>query len=327
MPNVRQPRSGSLQYWPRKRAKRSYARIRSQPTSKEAGLLGFAGYKAGMTHVIAIETSKHSHKKGQDITVPVTIIECPPLRIAGAHFYQKKGVTLNLAKRVWFETKDKNLKSKIKLPKKVKDELEKVDIEKYFDIRALVYTQPIKTSLNKKKPELFELGLGGSLKDKFEYLTKNKEKEINISSVFDEGDFLDVKSISKGKGFQGPVKRFGISIRHHKSEKSIRNPGSLGPWVGQGHIMWRVPHAGQMGYHQRTEYNKQLFRFIQKPEEINPKGGIVNYGLIKSNAILLKGTIPGAKKRLVILQKPQRNNRKNELPTIQVISTSEKQGK
>jgi len=44
---------------------------------------------------------------------------------------------------------------------------------------------------------------------------------------------VDSKTFTKGKGFQGPVKRFGISLRSHKSEKVIRGPGSLGPWKGQ----------------------------------------------------------------------------------------------
>ena len=65
MPNTRKPRSGSLQFWPRKRSKRAYPRIRARPEANEPGLQGFAGYKVGMTHVLAIETRKHSHKKGR----------------------------------------------------------------------------------------------------------------------------------------------------------------------------------------------------------------------------------------------------------------------
>ena len=47
-------------------------------------------------------------------------------------------------------------------------------------------------------------------------------KEIIIDEVFKEGAFLDVHGVTKGKGFQGPVKRHGIMLRHHKSEKSRR---------------------------------------------------------------------------------------------------------
>ena len=135
-----------------------------------------------------------------------------------------------------------------------------------------------------------------------------------------------MKAVTRGKGFQGPVKRFGISIRQHKSEKSIRNPGSLGPWCGQGHIMWRVAHAGKMGYHLRTEYNKQILKFITDPKEVFFKGGIINYGNAKNPVILIKGSVAGPKKRLIIFQKASRAKKQPQLPIIQNISLEEKQG-
>ena len=55
MPKTRNPRHGSMQYWPRKRAKRSFPRIRSWGASKENKPLGFAGYKVGMTHVMIVD--------------------------------------------------------------------------------------------------------------------------------------------------------------------------------------------------------------------------------------------------------------------------------
>ena len=53
-----QPRSGSLGYRPRKRAKRELARFRNWPSVDSAGLLGFAGYKAGMTHIVGVDGRK-----------------------------------------------------------------------------------------------------------------------------------------------------------------------------------------------------------------------------------------------------------------------------
>ena len=84
--------------------------------------------------------------------------------------------------------------------------------------------------------------IGGSIEEKFKFAKENLGKEILILDVFKQGDQIDVHSITKGKGFQGPVKRFGITIRTHKSEKAKRNPGSLGPWYGHAHFMWKVPH-------------------------------------------------------------------------------------
>ena len=92
-----------------------------------------------------------------------------------------------------------------------------------------------------------------------------------MTDVFNEGQQVDIHSVTKGKGTCGPVKRFGISLKAKKSEKVRRNPGSLGPWKGQTHIMWKVAHAGQTGFHQRTEYNKQIIRVEGELDNLNPK--------------------------------------------------------
>jgi len=326
MPNIRQPRSGSLQFWPRKRAKRAYARTRTFLDVKEPGLTAFAGYKIGMTHIMAIETNKHSPRKGEEISIPVTLIECPPLKIASVRLYKKNNGKNQVVKEILLQKKDKNLSRKLKPSKKSNADLTKISPENYEDLRVLVYTQPSLTSLNKKKPELFEVGLGGNFEDKLNFVKENKDNELNIDSVFKEGAYVDLKSVTKGKGFQGPVKRFGISIRQAKSEKSIRNPGSLGPWQGQGGIMWRVAHAGKMGYHQRTEYNKQILKYVTDAKEITPKGGFLKYGVVKNPVILIRGSVGGSRKRLIIFQKSQRIKKQAQLPTTESISLESKQG-
>jgi large subunit ribosomal protein L3 len=70
---------------------------------------------------------------------------------------------------------------------------------------------------------------------------------------------VDTIAITKGKGIQGPVKRWGIKRLPHKSRKTVRGVGSIGPWT-PGTVMYSVPRAGQMGFHQRTEYNKQILK-------------------------------------------------------------------
>ena len=132
-------------------------------------------------------------------------------------------------------------------------------------------------------------------------------------------------AITKGKGFQGPVKRFGVAIRNHKSEKTVRGPGSLGGWISQAHVMYRVAHAGQMGMHQRTHYNNLLLKIGTNPEEINPKGGFVRFGNVKSSYVLIKGSIPGPAKRIIKLTKSIRGKKSIQIPTIQSISLESKQ--
>ena len=289
MPNIRKPRRGSLQFWPRKRARR--IRVRSWPKKTEAKLLGFAGYKVGMTHIAAKDNSPNSLTKNTDIVVPTTIIECPPIKAASIRFY-KNDLPVS---QIFAENLDKDLKRRIAMPKNRKAK----EPGDYDDITLIVHTQPRITGIGKKKPEMMEIALGGKKEDKIKYAKSMLGKEIKISDIFKEGEQLDFHTITKGKGFQGPVKRFGIGLKSHRAEKNRRNPGSLGPWCGQGHIMWKVPHAGKMGHHLRTEYNKWLLKIGAKPEEINPKGGHIRYGLVKTDYLLVKGSVGGPKKGLV----------------------------
>src|SRR3989338_9686551 len=258
MPQVRVPRRGSLQYWPRKRSKRAFARVRTWAKSKEAKPLGFAGYKVGMTHLIVNDNRKTPTTKGIDISCPVTIIECPPLKAASIRFYKNMINGSKLVSEIFSENVDKDLGRTLILPKKQKNDEGKIKgIPQDFDyIMLLVHTLQSHTGIGKKKPEVFEIAVGGNKEEQLNYAKSKIGKEINISEVFKEGQQLDIHAVSKGKGVQGPVKRFGISLKQHKTEKGTRRPGSLGGWQGQGHIMWRVAKSGKMGYHLRTEHNK-----------------------------------------------------------------------
>jgi len=320
MPTTRKPRSGSMQYWPRKRAKRPFARVRSFSTASEPGLLGFAGYKVGMTHVVMTDNRAHSLSKGKNIVCPVTIIECPSIKTASIIFYKKTTNGLQVSSAVVASNLDKELERKISIPKAAKKKIEDFKAEEYDDIRALVYTQPKLTTIGKKKPELFEMSLGGKIEDKIAWAKENLGKEINVSDVLKEGSHLDIHAVTKGKGLGGPMKRFGIGRRSHKSEKSIRNPGNVGPWTGA--TQWRVAKAGQTGYHQRLEHNKWLIKVSTKPEEINTKPGFKRYGVVKNPFVLIKGSVAGATKRMIILTNPIRPNRKipKEAPAINYIS-------
>lgn len=305
-----------------------YARVRAFPQEKEPKLLGFAGYKVGMTHLLVTDNRKTSQTKGEDIFCPVTVIECPPIKILSVRFYKKEDYRLALKAEIVNQKLNKELKRKLVIPKKAKHDINKINISEYDDLKLVVYTQPRIAEL-KKKPEVFQLALGGSLEQKFNYAKENMEKEIKIKDVFQDGNLIDIHAITKGKGFQGPVKRFGVSLRQAKSEKTIRGPGSLGPWCGQGHIMYRVAHAGKTGFYQRIEYNKQIIKISDKPEEINPKGGFINFGNVKSTYVLVKGSVAGIKKRLIILKKALRPNNKvpKEAPAISYVSLESKQGR
>lgn len=327
MANIRSPRRASMQYWPRKRACRIYPRIRYWPNNKNSMLQGFAGYKVGMTNIIVTDNRKNAKTKGEEINMPVTVVECPPLKIASVRFYKKTHYGLKLRNEVLVNN-DKDLARKLTLPKKLEDNsLASVKHEDFDDVRVNAFTQPRLTGFGKKKPELFEIALSGNKEEKLKYIRENIGKEIPLSSVFKEGQQVDIHAVSKGHGIQGPVLRFRVGIRSHKSEKTKRGPGSLGAWCGQGHMMYRVAHAGQMGYHTRMDFNKWIVKISNKPEEINPNGGFLRYGLVKSEYLLVKGSVIGPQKRLIRFNFATRENEKipKEAPSIEYINLESKQ--
>ena len=103
------------------------------------------------------------------------------------------------------------------------------------------------------------------------------------------------------------VKRFGVNLKSHRSEKGQRGVGARsGGWKAQAHMMYRVAQPGKMGFHQRTEYNKQIL----KMEDTLPEEGIRHYGKIKNNFIIIKGSIAGSKKRPITITNAIRAKRK-----------------
>ena len=311
MGNTLFPRKGSMQFWPRKKAKRIYARVRSFPEVKEPKLVGFAGYKVRMSQAIVLDNSPNSMTKNEEIIIPVTLIEVPPLRIMSVRFYKKTLDGERVADEV-FVANYKELNRKIYPPKKQVKKIQdfKDKLNEYSDIKVLVHTQPKLAGVSKKKPEVFELNVGGSsLEEKYNYVVNNINKDIRISNVFSEGDFVDVHAITKGHGIQGPVKRFGIALKPHKSQKGQRGVGSLGPWSGQAHFLYRIAHAGQTGFHQRTEYNKMILK-IGVAKDFNRQEGFEHYGILKNDVVVLTGSIPGPSKRLIRFIPALRNQKK-----------------
>ncbi|WP_414469337.1 50S ribosomal protein L3 [Methanobacterium sp. ACI-7] len=330
-----QPRKGSVAFSPRKRASKQSPRIKSWPQVDETGLLGFAGYKVGMTHVKLTDNRKNSPTEGMDISTPVTILEVPPVVVMGIRAYRKTTRGLKTMMDIMASDLSEDLLRKIPLPNEYDADSKlnelKENIDDIVDIRVLVHTNPKHASVPKKKPEIIECGLGGAtISEKLDYATSVLGTEINAADVFADGEHMDAIAITKGKGFQGPVKRWGVRIQYGKAARSSkgRHVGSLGPWSPE-RTMWTVPQAGQMGYHKRTEYNKQILKIgdVSEADSVNPDGGFVKYGLVKSNFVIVKGSLPGPSKRLVIMRKAMRPHGKhNDAPEISYISTASKQG-
>ncbi len=309
MGNIRHPRRGSLQYWPRRRAKAAIARVRFWPAESRTKPLGFIGYKAGMTHVIATDNRPKSPTKGEPIALAATVVECPPLTVAGIAFYRRSAFGWKKSGCIMAEKPDKHLHRRLPVQKK-KNTSSLESPPSFDDLRFIVQLNPAQVpSLNTKTPCLLELTIGGSPADKLQYAKNMLGKEIAVGDIFEEGNSVDVHGITKGKGFQGTVKRFGVPIRQHKAEKTKRGIGTLGSWTPK-RVEFSVAQAGKMGYHLRTEYNKQVLKIGKKEEDsITPHGGFTKYGVLRNSCLLVKGSIPGSRKRALMLVQSIRPNK------------------
>ena len=300
MPTRVRPRFGSLQYWPRKRIRKFLPSVNWKPVEGK-GLLGFIGYKVGMSTAIVKDSGDKSLTKGKKIAIPVTILEVPNMKVFSVRFYKDSKVMKDI-----IVSSDKELKKKLKLPKTVQ-KVEEIDkVEDYDDVRVVCYSLPKQTGV-KKTPDIIELGI--SAENKIEFVKSLLGKEISLDEVL-KTDLVDVRGLTKGKGYSGPVKRFGITLKSHKSEKGRRTPGSIGPWH-PAHVTFRVPMAGQLGTFTRTHYNLKVIDSGKISEkDINKNGGFKNYGVIKSNYIILAGSVQGPAKRQILVTSPMRATKK-----------------
>jgi large subunit ribosomal protein L3 len=108
-------------------------------------------------------------------------------------------------------------------------------------------------------------------------------------SIFSEGDYVDVVGTTKGKGFQGVVKRHGfggVGERTHGQHDRERAPGSVGASSDPSRVLKGLRMAGRMGNEKRTIQNLQVIKVM--PEK---------------NIIVIKGSVPGYKNSYVLIKK------------------------
>jgi large subunit ribosomal protein L3 len=318
MSEINRPRRGSLAYSPRKRAKSQVPKYHSWPKHEgEPVLQGFAGYKVGMTHIVMVDDHNKSPTEGKDIMVPVTIVEIPAMVVIGIRLYRKDTYGKRAYAEAWSEEGLEALR-------------EVVASGKVTDVFAITKTQPaVLTGVPKKTGDTMEMRVaGGSIEERVEYAVSLFGTEVELDSVLKTGQYLDVTAITTGKGTNGPVKRWGIQTRKGKHSRGgkKRHIGNLGPWFPH-HVRWQVPQMGQLGYQQRTEFNKRLLKIGNSGEEINPAGGFLNYGLVRGRYVAIKGSVPGPCKRLIRMRPAVRQSEHVErIPAIQYVSVASKQG-
>ncbi len=341
----RAPRRGSLGFSPRKRASRLVPRVKTWPNVElgEPRLLAFLGYKAGMTHAYIVDDRPNSPTYGTEIFTPVTIIETPPLFVLAVRVYgydPNRGL-YTLGEAWTYPPPELELERKVKTlgsfdPDKKLKELE-ARLDEVRDVRVLVATQPkLVGELSKKKPDILEVKVGGvsDIAKLFEYASSKLGELVDIREVFFPGQLVDVIAVTKGKGFQGVIKRWGVKElpRWHKHRKGSRRIGARSHGKG---TWWETPQAGQTGFHRRTEYNKRILMIDDDGYKVTPAGGFLHYGIVRSTFAMLAGSVPGPAKRPIVMRWPVRPpkwylkmvaEKGIKPPQITYISLTSKQG-
>ena len=322
------PRRGSRSFNPRRRAQHFNGRMTHWPDVAEGPqLLGFAGYKAGMTHLFQIEDREKVPEFGQEVRMAATVIETPPMIICAVRAYRESTEGLKVLSEAWMADIPKDIQRKLKNSRKPEPEKELAAIlaskDKISEIRVLAATQPKLSSMEKNTPDLTEIKVGGgTTEQQIEYAKGLLGKTVKASDVFKEGETIDLAGVTRGKGFQGPVKRYGIRILQNKSRKTIRGVASINP-ASPRTINPNVPRAGQMGSYHRVEFNKRILLLGSDGDRVSPKGGFNRYGVVKSDYIVIKGSVQGTPKRLLRMRKAVRTGTSypKKQPQITFIAT------
>jgi large subunit ribosomal protein L3 len=323
-------------YSPRGRAASEVPRISTWPDDDgQPGLQGFAGYKAGMSHVVMINDEPDSPREGMEETVPVTVVETPPMRAAALRVYEDTPYGKRPLTEVWAEDVHEDLGRALSLPDGEysmddSDVREALEAGRVAEVRLVTHTVPGETNVPKREPDVMETRVGGSSVDErveFGLDLLSEGGEHRMTDVFRAGEFLDVAGVTKGKGTQGPVKRWGVQKRKGKHARQgwRRRIGNLGPW-NPSRVRSTVPQQGQTGYHQRTELNKRLIALGDGPDA-TPDGGFVNYGEVDGPYALIKGSLPGPNKRVLRFRPAVRPTETPRLdPEVRYVSTASNQG-
>jgi len=336
---------------------------------KACHLTGFIGYKAGCTHILREMNRKGSKSHKREVVEMVTILESPPMIVVGLVGYKETPEGLKALTTVWAnhiaETMKRRMCKSWKMSRKNQFSKYAAHMEteqgqrefnkklkalkKYCSvIRVICHTQIRKVKIITKKAHVIEIQVnGGTIAEKVDYGLKLFEREVPIKSVFADNEMIDISGITKGRGFKGVVSRWGVTRLPRKTHRGLRKVACIGSWH-PARVQFGVARAGQKGYHHRTEVNKKIYRIgdsmYGKDKKINynamtendltkktitPMGGFVNFGIVREDYLMLKGSVMGPPKRCVMLRKainPSTSRMALEEVKLKFIDTSSKLG-
>ena len=317
-----------------------------------------------MTHIVreVYKPGSRLHKK--EVVEAVTIVECPKMVVVGLVGYIETPRGLKKVKSLFAEHLDEsvirrfykryrgkdnykafNQYQKPENWKKTCDKVLPLLKKRASVIRVLAHPKMRDIQhVGKIKAPLMEIQVnGGSVEEKLEWAFSHFEKEVRVSDVFNNGDFLDVIGVTKGHGYEGVTARYGVRKLPRKTHKGLRKVGCIGGWHPE-RVRWTIARAGQNGYHHRTELNKRIYRIGRSAREVSdnatteadvtqknitPLGGFPHYGQVLNDYVMVKGCTVGIRKRTLVLRQslfaPVLNG-ENAALNIKFIDTSSKYG-
>jgi len=328
-------------------------------------LTAFLGFKAGMTHIVRDVERPGSKLHKKETVEAVSVVECAPMVVVGLVGYVKTPRGLRCLKSVfaqhlsdqyrralyknWYKSKKKAF---TKYMKKYENATEKAYIEKdiakikkYADVvRVIAHTQPNRLHIHQRKANVLEVQVnGGNASAKVDFALGLFEKPFTVDTVFKESELFDAIAVTKGHGYEGVTHRWGTTKLRRKTHKGLRKVACIGAWH-PARVGFTVPRAGQNGFHHRTELNKKIYKIGDAladnkntagcaadltEKEITPMGGFPHYGRVREQFLLVKGSVPGPRKRPLVLRRPlivPTSRISKEQITLKFIDTSSKFG-
>ena len=368
----RAPRHGSKAFLGHKKTKLSRGRLhahRNEPTAEDfpqqslpPHLDSFLAYKAGCTHVLREIVRPNSPLNKKEVAQCATVLEAAPMVCVGLVLYRDTPAGLrtvfahtvqelsdayvraasprlvrHAGRPLAFSTRNKN-GAFVELNE---------DVVPAFDVvRLVLHTEPPQALDGRKRAHVLESQVCGGEDgtERLRFALALLGKSVSADSVFAANEAVDVAGITKGKGFQGVVKRSGVKVLSKKARKGKRRVGCIGPWH-PSNVSYAVARAGQLGHFHRTEKNKLMLgvgkaaacsaegnaatSFDPTQKHITPMGGFKHYGPVNAEFLLVKGSVAGPVKSCVAVRKSLAGTGRKlvEEGRVKFIDTASKMGK
>jgi large subunit ribosomal protein L3e len=304
----------------------------------------------------------------KEVIEAVTILETPPMVVVGVVGYIETPFGLRTLGTVWAQHLSDSCRRRFYkswyrgkhkaftkyadqyTSRKSRDERNST-FEKFEKmctvIRVIAHTQVAKLGFGQKKAHILEIQVnGGSVGQKVKFARQLLEKYVSIDQVFKKDEMIDTMALTKGKGFQGVIKRWGVRKLPRKTHKGLRKVACIGSWHPE-RVRYTVARAGQLGSFHRTQWNKKIYmlgKSLKTPQGklagktefditekgINPMGSFPHYGPVREDFVVVKGGVTGPYKKPVTLRKtilPGTTRNAREVINLKFIDSASKLGR